>query len=111
MAIFQLEIADEDVERVLQAVAFNNGWRAQIYNPAYIETFDEETGAPILPVVDEEGNPIPQEIDNPETQGDFTHRMVRSFLSEHVAAYEINLAKRQAAEAVDSDVTIIDPEA
>jgi hypothetical protein len=109
MAIFQLEIADEDVDRVLQAVSLNNGWRAQITNPEHVVTFDEETGDPILPVVDGEGNPIPEMIDNPESVGDCTHRMVRSFLIEHVAAYEINEAKRLAAEAVNTDVNISDP--
>ena len=109
MAIFQLEIADEDVDRVLQAVSFNSGWRAQIVNPEYTMGHDEETGDPIPPV-DGDGNPIPEFIDNPESKGDCTHRMVRSFLSEHVSAYEINEAKRLAAEAVNTDVNISDPE-
>lgn len=110
MAIFQLEIADEDVDRVLQAVSFNGGWREQIVNPEYVIGYDEETGESIAPV-DGEGNPIPEFIDNTESKGDCTHRMVRSFLTEHVAAYEINLAKKLAAEAVNAEVAISDPEA
>ena len=109
MAIFQLEIADEDVQRVLQAVAHNNGWHAQIPNPDYIVEIDAETGAHIPPV-DGDGNPVLERIDNPETMGQFTHRMVRVYLSQHVAAYEVNEAKRLAVESIDPDVSINDPE-
>ena len=84
MAQFTIEIADNDVERVLKAVAFN-------YN------------RPEKVIVDEE------EVDNPETVAQFANRMVRDFLSENVKAHEVRLAKQQVADALNTDVTISDP--
>jgi ABC-type nitrate/sulfonate/bicarbonate transport system substrate-binding protein len=84
MAEFKIEIADADVGRVLTAVASN-------YN------------RPEKVIIDEE------EVDNPETVAQFANRMVREFLSENVKAYEIRLAKEQAANSVDTSVTINDP--
>ena len=69
MAIFQLEIVDEDVQRVFDAVCGSYGWLAELPNPDYVE-----------------GGEAPKTIPNPETQGDFTHRKVREYLSEIVAA-------------------------
>ena len=117
MAIFQLEIADADVERVFGAICSNYGWPENIPNPEYI--VDDPIVNPSIPTVvpdpiiplDVDGNPIPPTLPNPETQGDFTHRMVRQFLSEHVEAYEINEAKRAAAAAVSASVVITDPDA
>ena len=84
MAEFKIEIADADVGRVLTAVASN-------YN------------RPEKVIIDKE------EVDNPETVAQFANRMVREFLSENVKAYEIRLAKEQAANSVDTSVTINDP--
>tara|TARA_R110002110_G_scaffold13687_1_gene65475 strand:- start:44 stop:373 length:330 start_codon:yes stop_codon:yes gene_type:complete len=109
MAIFQLEIADADVERVFGAICSNYGWPENIPNPEYVvDETDPEN--PIYPV-DEAGDPISATIPNPETQGDFTHRIVRQFLSEHVESYEIDVAKRAAAAAVSASVIITDPDA
>ena len=99
MAVFSLEIDDADVQRVFDGVCGNYNWSSQISNP------DFEEGA-----VDGEGNPIPELIDNPESQGDFTHRKVRQFLSDHVAAWELKEARRLAAEAVDVSVNLGNPE-
>ena len=109
MAVFSLEIADDDVQRVLQAVAINSGWQSHVVNPEYVMQEDEE-GNPIEPV-DAEGNPIPEEIENPETIGDCTHRMVRRYLQEHVQSYELRLARKEAANNLNTDVSISDPEA
>tara|TARA_B100002019_G_scaffold249314_1_gene228611 strand:+ start:182 stop:442 length:261 start_codon:yes stop_codon:yes gene_type:complete len=84
MAEFKIEIADADVGRVLTAVASN-------YN------------RPEKVIIDEE------EVDNPETVAQFANRMVREFLSENVKAYEVRLAREQAANSVDASVTINDP--
>jgi hypothetical protein len=117
MAIFQLEIADADVERVFGAICSNYGWPENIPNPEYVVddvVIDPDNPtvipAPIIPL-DVAGNPILPTIPNPETQGDFTHRIVRQFLSEHVEAHEINVAKRAAAAAVSASVVITDPDA
>jgi hypothetical protein len=109
MAIFQLEIADDDVARVFDAICSNYGRPDDVANPDYVvDETDPEN--PIYPV-DEAGDPISATIPNPETQGDFTHRIVRQFLSEHVQAHEIEEAKKAAAAAVDSSVAITDPDA
>jgi len=153
MAVFSLEIADADVERVLLAVSSNYGWEPTVRNPAYplddrqlevkLEVQLDEAGNPVLdgegnevlvPVLDEngievlifsldefgneitfdpvdgEGNPIPKEIPNPETMGDFTHHMVRDFLGSHVKSYETKVAQKQMLENLDIQVDISDPD-
>ena len=110
MATFSLDIADEDVGRVLDAVSANYNRSEQIVNPDYpVDRMPEidEHGNPIDPV-DENGDLIPSKIDNPESKAAFTHRMVRNFLSEHVSGYEIRLAKSQALEGLETDVTLSD---
>ena len=101
MATFSLDIADADVGRVLNAVAANYSRPEQVLNPDY--PLDSESDP-----VDENGDPIPVRIDNPENKAEFTHRMVRKFLAEHVSAYEIRLAKSAALEGLDTDVTLSD---
>ena len=76
MAQFSIEIADQDVNRVLNAVAQN-------YN------------RPEKVVVDG------VEVDNPETVPQFVNRIVRQFLSENVRAFEVKEAKRVAAEQAE----------
>ena len=113
MATFSLEIADEDVGRVLDAFAANYNRPEQIINPDYPVNRDPEMdeNGELLPLpdpVDENGDLIPPKIDNPESKAAFTHRMVRNFLSEHVSAHEIRLAKSAALEGIDTDVTLSD---
>jgi 1,2-phenylacetyl-CoA epoxidase catalytic subunit len=84
MAIFSVEIADEDVERVINAVASNYNYQDQIIT---------------------ENNRM---IDNPESKYVFANRMVRKFLSDHVKKYELELAKKTLEEQLAS-VTINDP--
>jgi hypothetical protein len=84
MAEFKIEIADSDVNRVLGALAAN------YRRPETI-------------IVDG------QEVDNPETIAQFGNRMVRNFLAENVSAHEIRLAKQQAADALNTNVSISDP--
>ena len=113
MATFSLDIADEDVGRVLDAVAVNYNRSEQIVNPDYPVDRDQEideNGNPIpLPdPVDENGDLIPSKIDNPESKAAFTHRMVRNFLSEHVSAYEIKIARDAALDGINTDITLSD---
>lgn len=96
MAQFTVDIADADVNRVLAALASNYNRPDQISNP----DFDEEQ---------EESETNVRMIDNPETLAQFGNRMVRIFLAENVKAYEVRLAKQQAADALNTDVTISDP--
>ena len=96
MAQFTIEIADADVNRVLASLAANYNRPDQVLNPA----FDEEQEESVTNV---------RMIDNPETVSQFGNRMVRNFLAENVKAYEVRLAKQQAADALNTDVTINDP--
>ena len=97
MAIFELAIADEDVQRVFDAVCQNYNMPERVVNP----DFDPNQ---------EEGEANPATIQNPETQGDFVHRMVRNFLSEHVAAHEIKRAKEEAAANTSVEIDISNPQ-
>jgi len=96
MAVFSIEIADEDVARVIGAVCANYNRPDTVPNPA----FDPEQ---------EESEENSTTITNPEDIYQFTNRIVRQFLAEHVNAYEIKQAKITAAAAVDTSVTISDP--
>lgn len=97
MAIFELAIADEDVQRVFDAVCQNYNRPERVTNPDFDPNQDENDSNPAT-------------INNPETPGAFVHRAVRNFLSEHVAAYEINKAKEEAAANTSVDIDISDPQ-
>ena len=96
MAVFSIEIADEDVARVIGAVCANYSRPETVANPS----FDHEQ---------EESEANPSTVTNPEDTFQFTNRIVRQFLAEHVNAHEIKQAKITAAAAVDTSVTISDP--
>ena len=96
MAQFSVEIADADVSRVLGALAANYSRPEKVPNPEFDPS--QETS---------EANP--ELIDNPETIAQFGNRMVRQFLAQNVKAYEVRVAKQQAADDLNTDVTINDP--
>ena len=96
MAQFSVEIADADIDRVLGALAANYNRLDRVANPEFDSTQEPS-----------ESNP--EMIDNPETIAQFGNRMVRNFLAENVKAYEVRLAKQQAADALNTDVSISDP--
>ena len=96
MAEFKIEIADADVNRVLGALAVNYKRPDRVAHP----DFDSSQ---------EPSESNPEMIDNPETVAQFGNRMVRQFLAENVKAYEVRLAKQQAADALNTDVSISDP--
>jgi ribosome-interacting GTPase 1 len=85
MAIFSVEIADTDVDRVINAVCNNYNYKDKILT---------------------DNN---EEIINPESKPVFANRMVRKFLSDHVKKYELDLAKKALQDQLDS-VTINDPQ-
>lgn len=97
MATFTIEIADGDVERVLTAICSNYGWQEEVDNPGFNAD---------MPVDDT--NKI--KIANPETGPQFANRMVRKFLSDHVVSHERRKAKEQAVQALNSSISISDPE-
>ena len=96
MAEFRIEIADSDVGRVLTSLAVNYRRPDQVNNP------DFDLNQPI-------SDDNPEMIDNPENLAQFGNRMVREYLASNVTAYEVRLAKEQAANSVDTNVTINDP--
>tara|TARA_R100000742_G_C4262434_1_gene80246 strand:- start:873 stop:1169 length:297 start_codon:yes stop_codon:yes gene_type:complete len=98
MAQFAIEIADADVDRVMDAISANYNRAESLPNPDFDATQE---------ISEENAETIP----NPENKYVFTNRMVREFLAEHVKAYEVRMAKEAAAEAVNSSVDISDPQA
>ena len=107
MSIFELEIDDGDVQRVFDAVCANYHRPESVENPNYIVTIGEE-GEQIFPV-DGNGDPVPATIENPESKGAFTHRMVREFLAGHVQSWETRQAKLSAVNSIDATVGLSDP--
>ena len=96
MAIFSIEIADEDAVRVVTAICVNYKREDTAPNPDFVP------GSPVS-----QENPV--SIDNPESEERFTNRMVRQFLSENVMGYEVRKAKAEAAASISSSVVISDP--
>jgi hypothetical protein len=94
MAVFSIEIADVDVNRVMDAITANYQWQENVLNPDYDSTDPESLE--LLP--------------NPEDKFKFTNRMVRQFLADHVVAYEVAAAKSAAVAATDTSITIDDPQ-
>ena len=81
MAAFTINIADEDVPRVITAMCANYGYQTEIPNP----DFDP----------DQDVDPItnPESIPNPETTNKFANRMTRDFLMQNTVSYEIKVEK------------------
>lgn len=88
MAIFSIEIADSDVERVINAICTN-------YNRPEM-VVDQQNPNSVIP--------------NPEDKYVFANRMVREFLSDHVKKYEVDLAKKKLEELLNSPPNINDPQ-
>ncbi len=80
MATFSVEIADQDVERVIEAICVN-------YNRP--DTVDG--------------------LDNPESKSVFANRIVREYLSENVRKYELDRLKQTLEDQVTNPV-ITDPQ-
>lgn len=76
MAQFCIDIADEDVERVITALCSTYG------RPAMVENPDFDPNEP-------EGPDNPRQITNPETPNEFSNRIVRKFISEVTVAHTI----------------------
>ena len=70
MAQFCIEIADNDVERVISSLCATYGRSGQVDNPSN-----------------------PRMIDNPETPNEFANRVVRRFIEEVTVAHEFKVAK------------------
>ena len=93
MAIFSIDIADDQVDRVIAAICANYNYQTQIANPDF----------------DEDDDNSPTMIDNPETTFQFANRMVREYLINNTQAYEIQQLKANAVSAMATNPTISDP--
>jgi hypothetical protein len=87
MAIFSVEIDDNDVERVITSLCVNYGRPDSTVNP---ETGEEEP--------------------NGEDPSVFANKIVRQFLSNNVVKYETDLARKAIADGISAP-TINDPQA
>ena len=103
MALFSIEIADDQVERVIDALCANYHYRSQISNPDYDPALEDRGGEDYDPTTN------PDIIDNPETKNVFANRMVREYLINNTQAYEVQLAKQQALFGLESNPDITNP--
>ena len=113
MAVFFFFFNDADVVRVLDAVSANYNRPDQVPNPDYdlIANPDFDDSLPEDPETNPSmiGNGQDEYIDNPETKAQFANRKVRQFLSDHVKAHEVQVAKQAAIDALNTSVDISDP--
>ena len=103
MAQFSIEIADDQVERVITAVCANYNYRPQISNPDFDPSLEDREGEDYDPSTN------PETLDNPETQDAFANRMVREYLINNTQAYETQLAKQQAFSSLGANPDITNP--
>ena len=101
MASFSIEIPDDQVDRVITAMCANYHYQAQISNPDFAPALEMEE--------DYDPSTNPETIDNPETQDAFANRMVREYLQNNTAAYEIQAAKQQARQNLADVPAITNP--
>ena len=95
MAVFSVDIDDNDIDRVVGAVCANYGYQAQLPNPSF--DFSQP--------VDPETNP--ETIANTETPRQFANRKTRDFLMENTVAYEIRVQKQNITQPTPPN--IVDP--
>ena len=90
---FCVDIADDDVERVITAMCANYKYKVEVPNP----NFDPE-----LP---EDPDTNPRNIPNPETSYQFVNRMGREFLMNNTVAYELKQEKQAVPQPPTPDIT------
>ena len=93
MAVFSVNISEEDVGRVISAVCGNYGYQARVENP----DFDPST-AP-----DAQTNP--ETILNPESESQFANRKTRDFLMENTVAYELRIERENVPQPTPPNIT------
>ena len=92
MAQFCVNIADDDVDRVIGAMCSNYGYQETIDNP----NFDMDQ---------DESEENPRTIINPESSFQFANRKVREFLMENTVACEVRRAKAALANPAKPDIS------
>ena len=101
MAQFSIEIADDQVDRVITAMCGNYHYNSKISNPDYDPALEVEE--------DYDPSTNPETIDNPETPYQFANRMTREYLSNNTVAYEVQQAKIAAKASQGDPPAITDP--
>ena len=91
MAQFCIDIADEDVERVITALCDTYG------RPAMVDNTDYDPS-------EEDGPDNPRQIPNPETPNEFANRIVRKFISEVTVAEAIRREKQNVPEPTPPNI-------
>ena len=100
MAQFCINIPDDKLNEVLNAMGEQYGYKAQIPNP------DFNRGIPEDPVTN------PSQIANPEILTVFVNRITREWITNNVKAYNAKVAAAAAKQAaIDAtDLNITDPQ-
>lgn len=92
MAQFCIDIADEDVERVITALCETYGRPAMVDNPDYDPS-------------EEDGPDNPREIPNPETPNEFANRKTRDFLMEVTVSHELKNERNNLPQPTPPNIT------
>ena len=96
MAQFSIEIPDDQLTEVLNAMGAQYGYQAQVPNPS----FDSQLEA-------SESNPL--FIDNPEILSVFVNRITREWIENNVKAHNAKVAaaaaKQSAMDATNLNIT------
>ena len=92
MAQFCVNIADDDVDRVIGAMCSNYGYQETIDNP----NFDMDQ---------DESEENPRTIINPESSFQFANRKVREILMENTVACEVRRAKAALSNPTNPDIS------
>ena len=93
MAVFSVNISDQDVGRVITAMCGNYGYQPQIENPSFNPSL----------AVNLQTNP--ELISNPETESQFANRKTRYFLMQNTVAYELKIQKENIAQPTPPNIT------
>lgn len=86
MAIISVYIPDSDFQRTLDAIC-NNYKYQESFTSKEIDP-NAEIGQEVITIT----------TPNPQTKSQFVNQIIRNFISEHVKAYEVELAKKEAEE-------------
>lgn len=87
MSIISLYIPDDSVDRIFDAIANN-------YNYTEFINFSDENMNFI-------------QVSNPETKSQFTNRIIREFLADHLRTYEMEKARIEAEQLAQNSATVI----
>jgi len=91
MAQFCINIADQDVERVIGAMCANYGYQPNVPNPDFNLQVDP-------------GLDNPEYVVNTESPSEFANRMTRDFLTNNTIAYEVKREKESVTRPAAPDI-------